>query len=314
VIDPGTPTNELVTSVGSVAGWLALAPAAVGVVWLARVRPPRWASHALPLAGLMAGVLAACTASGWDPGRTWLGEHVLTFAWLSTGGGLLAAAWVASLRPPGEVGEAPPWWTPLVSRTATVGWPTASRHCWGRWRSPAAGPTLIGRTGRAPVALASGGLTGTLALWTRRGGFVYASGLLVNVAGHLAWLAWSETAGVTAGSVAERLVLTHVACLALASLAWSLIELGGRRVLRLPKLTERVPPFRHLAAWAALGLLAATVGFRLLADAAATALPPQDPAVWFVLLALLAAAAATLWDGPEQRWRRPGRSCTRWAC
>src|SRR5262249_7209511 len=179
----------------------------------------------------------------------------------STAAGLLAAAWTADMQPSGETDAPPPWWTRLLPRQVTVGWVTgiaalaAALAFAGGWADP------YRPYWPCAVVLASGGLTGALALWTRRGGFVYASGLLVNVAGHLAWLAWAETGGAPAGSVVERLLLTHVLCLALASLAWSVIELCGRRVLGMPELAERVPPFRHLAAWAALGLLAATVGF-----------------------------------------------------
>jgi hypothetical protein len=157
-----------------------------------------------------------------------------------------------------------------------------------------------------PVAVVLGvsGLYGGLAVWTRRGEFVYASGLLVNVAGQLAWQVWAETAG-GGEHVYYRLFLVHIICLALASLAWSAIELGGFTRPAQPPDGPKVVPFRHLALGAALGLLASAVGFPLFADAEAVLSVPRDVAVWFALAAFVAAAAATLWDGPEQRWAAP---------
>ena len=254
----------------------------------------------------MVGVLAACTGSHWDSGGTWLGQHILALSWLTTAGALLATGWVSDIRRPTESENAIPWWTQIISRRAVIGWVTAIVTVvtllafGGGWADP------YRPYWPCAVVLAASALTGALALWTRWGGFVYASGLLVNVAGHLTWLAWSESAvGIAAGSVTERLVLTHVLCLGLASLSWSVIELGGRRGLRLLVSTEMVPQFRYLAIWTALGLLGVTVGFQVLADATGNALPPQDLAVWFVLPVLLSAVALTLWDRLEQRWAAP---------
>jgi hypothetical protein len=293
-----------ILAAGNVGGWLALAPAVAGMVWLVRVRAPRQTLHPLAAGGLMAGVLLACTATHADLGRLWLGHHVLTLSWLATAAGVLLTAWTAD-RPRHAVGEwSPPWWAEWLRPKAVIAWVTGIG---------AAVAFLAFASGWADpyrpywpcaVVLAVSVLTGALAVWKQGGGFVYASGLLVNAAGHLTWMAWAETAGSSSDCAAlYRLILVHVICLAGGSLVWTVIELVGGRTFRLPM--RAVPPFRHLAAWTSLAVLALTVGATLAADLTAAPGSPHDVLLWFAIAATLGAAVATLWDRPEQRWAGP---------
>jgi hypothetical protein len=296
--------DSFVLALGGVAGWLALVPAAAGAVWALRVLAPRQAIHVLVGAGLMAGVLAACSAAHAGPADLWLDRHVLTLAWLLTAAGLLGASWAADRRRAESEG-APPAWTELLPR------PSAARWVVG---VGAAVALLAFAGGRADpyrpywpcaVVLAVSAILGAAALWTRRGGLVYGSGLLFNAAGQLAWWAWAENAAAPTDALWYRLALVYVTCLALASFVWSVIERAGRRVLPVPVAAKGAPPFQHLAAWAALGLLAVAVGAALASDVAVAPPLPRDPALWFALAAMLAAAAAELWEGPGQRWAGP---------
>jgi hypothetical protein len=305
VFDGGIKGLSLVLAAGDAGGWLALLPAAVGAVWLLRVFAPRHTLHALAGSGLMAGALAACSVTRWDLGVLWLGHHVLSLTWLLVAAGVVVAAWVADSRRATLSEESPPWWTELVPPRSSVGWVSGIGAAvvllafLSGWTDPYRPYWPCG------VVLAVSVLAGALAVWRRRGDDVYASGLLFNVVGHLAWWSWAETAVATDAAIAYRLVLVHVICFALASLVWSAIELVGRRVFLMPVALKHLPPFRHLAAWAAVGFSIIAVGSTLAADVGEVPLSPHDTFVWFALVAILAAAVATLGDKRDQRWAGP---------
>src|SRR5207302_11367018 len=123
-------------------------------VWLLRVVAPRHTLHALAGSGVMAGVLAACSATHVDLGVLWLGHHVLTFCWLVVAAGVLPAAWVR---------------TELVPRASAIGWvlgigtAVAVLALGSGWADP-----FRPYWPRA-VVLGVSVLLGGLALWTRRG-------------------------------------------------------------------------------------------------------------------------------------------------
>jgi hypothetical protein len=295
--------NAFLLSVGDVAGWLALVPAAAGAVWALRVQAPRHALHALAGAGVLLGVLAACTAAHWGPAHLWLDRHVLTLSWLLTAAGVLGLAWAADRRLQ-AAGEGPaPGWAELAPRGSAIGWVVGT----------GAAVVLLAFAGGpadpyrpywpCAVVLAASALSGALAVWTRRGEFVYGSGLLFNAAGQLAWWAWAEAAAAPDEALFFRLALTHITCLALASLAWSVLERAGPRLFQVP--LKGAPPFPHLGVWAALASLAVVVGAALATDVTVAPPLPRDPALWLALAVTLAAAAATLWGGPGQRWAGP---------
>ena len=131
----GSP-DSFVLSLGRLSGWLALAPAAVGAVWLLRVLAPRRTLHALAGTGLMTGVLAACTAAHWNVGGGWFPYHVLTASWLLLGAAILVAAWWKDLFPQDiSIG----WVLGLGATVSSPDWAIAwsCRSCWPSCRWPA---------------------------------------------------------------------------------------------------------------------------------------------------------------------------------
>ena len=74
-----------------------------------------------------------------------------------------------------------------------------------------------------------------VALWLRRPAYVYFSGLLLNVAGTILWWSWADASvnifhwdlGTVAG-----LVAANVICLAIGSVAWSLLRFRMPRAFR----------------------------------------------------------------------------------
>jgi hypothetical protein len=304
VAGTGAVASSFVLAVGNVGGWLALAPAVAGMIWLLRLLAPRQTLHALASSGLIGGVLLACTVTHVDLGRLWLGHHVMTFAWLLTAAGVLFAGWLVDRRRPAEGQLSQPWWAELLHPKAAIGWvigigmAVAGLAFASGWADP------YRPYWPCAAVLAASVLIGALAVWKQSGGFVYGSGLLISAAGHLAWIAWAETKGIsTDGSVQYRLILVHIICLAGASLVWTVVELMGDRTFRLPM--KGIPPFRHLAAWTALAALVLTVGASLNADMIGGLASPHDVLLWFAIVAVLGAAAATLCDRPEQRWAGP---------
>jgi hypothetical protein len=298
--------DALVLAVGRGTGWLALLPAIVGLVWLLYIVTPRHTLHGLAAGGLMVGVLAASTVTHWDHGAEWLGHHALTLSWLLVAASVLVAAWRADRHRQTASGASRPWWTDLIPRDASIAWviiigaTVAVLAFASGWQDP------YRPLWPSAVVLAVSVLMGALAVWTRRGGFEYASGLLVNVVGQLLWLDWLRTTDMLNWDErAYRFILIHILCLALASLVWSGIELGGRRWFSLPMLLDKtLVPFRHSAGWLAIGLLTLVAGSQWLTSHTG-AVRPQDPFVWFAIAALVLAAAVTLWDGPEERWAGP---------
>jgi hypothetical protein len=298
---PWEPPAAMTAPLGSWNGWLALAAGAAAVLCFAQRFERRLAIHAGASFALMAGVLAACTANAWGPGQDWTAHHVLTASWVLVAVGILAAAWQADdLRKSAlaRTGRAAPSWTALVPAAPALPWMAAIS---------AVVVALALATGRADpmrpnwpcsLVLAVSALAGAIAVWTRRGAAVYVSGLLINLAGLLYWLTWLETESSPA-VIMLRLGWIQAICLGAASLVWTVIQIGCQRLGRPLVLRGDPLPFRHLACWAALAL---TVSLALLALAPGSV---DDALAWLAVVLTALAAAATLWDQPEERWALP---------
>jgi hypothetical protein len=152
----------------------------------------------------------------------------------------------------------------------------------------AADPESPWWSGRAILAVSLA--AGILAMWLRRPAYVFVSGLLLNVIGTIAWLAWQEPL-TFAG-----LLQANVLCLAVGSAVWSVVGRAHLEGAPHAVFEARLWPFAHLAAQAALGLLglvvALSVGSELL-DLRHVAIARLD---WVALLATGAAVALCLWD------------------
>src|SRR5262249_9159851 len=125
----------------------------------------------------------------------------------------------------------------------------------GAWSDPA-------RPAGAVVAtLAASALLGALALWTRRAAYIYASGLLINLAATPLCEAWQiDGTGFVVGGptwgpgVLDSFLGVQILALAGGSVLWSLLETGLRA--RTPPFVVpcRGLPFRHAAALLGLHL------------------------------------------------------------
>ena len=93
------------------------------------------------------------------------------------------------------------------------------------------------------AALAASVLYGLVALWRPRPASVYVSGLLLNLVGTFAWMAW-------AGGRLDVAVWVHVLCFAAAAIVWSTVEqrLGQTEQLR-ADLAARLPTWRSASAF-----------------------------------------------------------------
>jgi hypothetical protein len=279
-------------AVGHFSGWLALVLTLVAAFWYAEQIVPRNRGQVLVAFGLAAGIVAACTASGRDPSAAWLGYHVLLTAWAGTGLALAAAAPLAWLQD-SELAEFSPF--PWMARLLTI-----SVRQWCGWLS-GVGLLVLALALRglvsdpqrpywsAGAALAVSIMAGAIALKARLPGYVYVSGLLVNLAVVIVWSAWEPWTILGFGHV-------DVISLAIAAALWLGMELTWPRLaLRTPG-SQFFPPFAHAATIAALTLLAGLVGARLIM--AQAEVPLDDPVLltWVSVGAMALALCLTLYD------------------
>jgi hypothetical protein len=153
------------------------------------------------------------------------------------------------------------------------------------------------------MVLAVSVMAGALTVWTGRGSAVYASGLLFNVAGALWWIDWQTAGSLSSSALISRFVWVQALCFGAASLLWSIIEIGCRR---LERMTWSTPvPFRHVACWLGLGVVTGWTFFNLGRDWMQVPWSIHDPLAWFALAAVVCAAVAMLWDEPDERLAWP---------
>ncbi|MFZ5831834.1 MAG: hypothetical protein ACOY3P_17235 [Planctomycetota bacterium] len=289
---------ESLSRVAGLPGWLALAATAAAVAWYLRQIAPGALMHVA--GGLIAGVgvLLACLIGRNDPAPGgWHAYHTLTIAWASGTLALVALGWVQRLAAasgwrllplPSGASEAP---SAVSFRAIIPGWVTAlggasllfaTLHCAadtaGAWWPISS--ILLLSVAAALVALS----------W-RLPAYVVGSGLLLNVAGVVGWLAWGPT--TLAG-----LLQINIVCLAVGSLVWSL--LGTVVPGDVPHLQPRGRPliFAHEAAATAVALLTLLTGASVVSDLFPTSLllfavGPRD---WLALGAVAVAVAVCLWD------------------
>jgi hypothetical protein len=195
----------------------------VAGVWYVVVIGPAASLHGVGIGGILLGARAACSAASWTHDG-WLAQHVLVVVWSLAALTVLTAAWSgASLL---QVG--PLFWSDgrrrRAARFLATAFPVPSSRRWvdalavlvvalslrGAWEDPARPYWASG------AVLAVAILLGTMALWSRRTGYVVGSALMVNVIAFLAWTAWGP------GTLAT-LITTQVIGLALGSGLWSVL-------------------------------------------------------------------------------------------
>jgi hypothetical protein len=307
VANPGEGWPPALAEVGNLWGWLALALPAAAAFWYTNRVAPRSRGHVLVAFGLALGVLAACSAGRGAELESWLTYHVLTAAWTGIGLVILAAEHVAQLRD-SEDGD----FSPFPQLALLVRFSAAHFRAWlngvgmlvlglalrGTWADPA-------RPYWSAVAtLAVSAMAGAVALRSRQILYTYISGLLVSVAGGIAWVAWGSSTALSFG-------YTQVLCLAVAAGLWTVLESVWAQIWltsspstpdakksspgRREPGTE-VPPFRHAAAVLGTSLLVLLVAVGVFSDLTDGSVKETGHLPWLALGATTVALALSLWD------------------
>jgi hypothetical protein len=288
-------TSRLTGAVGSPLGWLTLSLSlAFGLGHLGQLRL-RSRGHLLAAFGLAVGVLAACAESARTSPTDWSAYHVLLGTWTGLGLIILAAEYLA------------PWTTaeladfsPLLPRLATwLRFSTSEYRGWlngigilvlglavrGTWEDPARPYWSAGAT------LAVSAMAGAVAWRARLPRYVAFSGLLINLAGFMVWIAWGTDSLASFG-------YGQVVCFALASSIWTGLELAGSR----PASSGRrgTPSFPQIVAVLALVLFGALVVIGLVADLGGVRLADEDWLPGLAAVLTVTALGLRLWN-PQAR-------------
>ncbi|MFH1267196.1 MAG: hypothetical protein ABIK89_15820, partial [Planctomycetota bacterium] len=284
-------------------GWIALGLAAGAAAWYLRQVAPRSLFHAVGGLGLALGVLITCSTAGAGPRfapADWLSYHVLFTSWAAVGLAALAVGLLgrnlrlAEQTDPNRRGPAlgslPVFPSPVVQAWVTgIGTVVVGLALLYMGKDP----VLPWWSARA--VLAAGVMAGVLAMWLRRGAYVFISGLLVNVAGTVIWMAWGPWNFAA-------VLYTNVLCLAVGSCVWTLLRPAHPEGVPGIKLGGRALPFAHLAVQAGLAVLGVLVVISAVFDVRDVHRVPSlhDPATyqlgWLALAAASVATTLLLWD------------------
>lgn len=303
--------TELMGQMAQAPGWLALLLSAAAAAWYLRQAVPGNLLHVLGGLGLAAGVLLACHTTyvnvtdrpAWN---LWMEYHTLIAAWTAVGSLLLAVGlWGGRLRlsPQKEQLTTPAAAGPVLPKHLVQAWVTTVGVL-------VVGLSVIHSAGD-PVGvwwylgaiLTVSAIAGVVAIWLRRPAYVFISGLLLSVIGVIAWMTWGQPSWQVPALAA--LVQTNVLCLAAGCCAWTLLELVHPRGVPHTEVDGRPLPFAHLAARAAVGLLAAMVFVGVVSDVLGLEHIPIKQLDWLALAGAVAAAGVCLWDR-QSRWALPG--------
>ncbi len=297
LFDPSGPIANWVLQAGHVASWPALLLPLGAGLWYLTVARPAGCVHGVGVGGVLLGALAACSAASIRHDG-WLAQHVLVVVWSLAALLILVAVWSGASLP--RVG--PLFWSPEKrSRAAqflATAFPISSSRRWvevlavlvvllalrGAWEDPARPYWSSG------AVLAVMVLLGTMAIWSRRAGYVVGSAAMVNVIAFLAWTAWGP------GTLATFLT-TQVIALALASAAWSGIARALRQYEPPLDLRPITLPFCSAAALAALHVLGILVLGGLASDLTRNDVHLGGLLSWLALAATTGALTLLAWDG-----------------
>jgi hypothetical protein len=305
LIEPGDLPKNL-SEVGNIWGWAALLLAMAAAGWYVIQSASRTGVHLVGGLALALGVLLAATVSRWDTGN-WLSYHVLTAAWIIAGMLLLVAGWRSSRwaipitsqadAETGPAEESVPWLVKLPVKQIQA-W-VASIGILGvllAVRGVQEDPQRPYWSGAATLAVS--GLAGTLALWSSQPLGVYVSGLLINLAGIILWIAWGP-------HTLAAFVSTNIICLGAGSVCWLALYLILGSNTRFPDRRAAYLPYSHAAILVGLCLQALVVLFGIASDFAGEGWHLADPLAWTSLAVLSTALIISLWDS-RARFTLPG--------
>ncbi len=304
----GTPGSlpTWASQIAEPAGWIAWLLAAAAAAWYLRQVSPQSLFHVVGGAGLGLGVLIACAAGGQTGGALpddWLSYHALMTAWASIGLAALGLGLLArNLRVTEQAASAAP---PTDSAAERI-FPGLVVQGWVTFIAAAAVAVALAHCHEDPgrpwwsarAILAASVTAGVLAMWLRLPGYVLISGLLVNVAGTVAWIAWGPW---------NWLALLHanVLCLAVASFVWTLIGRVHPQGTPTWRFQDRPVSFSHAAVQVGLIVLGALTVMSAVHNVAALAHPIADRLGWLALGAVAAALVICFWDR-RTRFPLPG--------
>ena len=253
--------SEQVLQTGTWIGWFGLIISMAAAIWVLRLWLPMLAVHLLGSGGLGLGILFASTAGPADL-TGWRAYHLLTLAWTLLALGMLALSWTGSSL----TALGPAFWSPERRQRAAsiLGqlFPVQPARRWvegaglcvillalgGAWGDP--GRPYWSCLATLAVCL----LIGALAVWSRRPGYVYISGLLLQVVAFLVWQAWlvdrwGLLVWFAVGPVLfDHFLLLQILALATGALAWALVEHFLRRRASPVDLRTGTIPYAHAAA------------------------------------------------------------------
>ena len=256
-------------AVGSFRGWLAFAVTVFGIAWLNRSRGAKVSANAI--AALLFGINCLIAFSLSTP-TGWVGVHTLTVSMTLTAWLFLAAAeffdfgdeWQSRCRGLAAVSGVFVVFLALRSLTDAQ---------FSRWWSIA--PML------AITALAA-----TLNWKTFRRRYIYAAGILFNLAVSLWWLF------ILPGVWLDEFVLVNISAAAVTGILWLWLELRARQKREMPDTTFS---FHNLVAISALLLLAFIMVFSFVLPTQSL-LERTPPLSWITFFSVVAFITACLWD------------------
>ncbi|MGD0381948.1 MAG: hypothetical protein ABSA77_00405 [Thermoguttaceae bacterium] len=300
-------------------GWLSLLFCAAAAAWY--LYQTRAGSLLNVLGGITlgAGVLFACTASGANIGRhgEWQEYRLLFTAWAAAAFVVLGAGFAGKgLRLPAK--DDPRHVLPIAAQTFVF--PKNLVEIWVTILGSLAVILALlychedpsGAWWRLRVLVDLSLAAGIIALWLQSAGHVFASGLLLNAAGTVAWMAWRP------GGI-HVLVYVNALSLAAGSIVWTLLQIIFPRHIPHFRWNNKPLTFAHLAAatgLAALGVLAVVIltldllqlnNVGITYSVAYGAIVPAPMSIayapfgWWAIAATAAAIALLLWDRAA-RW------------
>ncbi|HEU4796747.1 MAG TPA: hypothetical protein VFT02_14025, partial [Pyrinomonadaceae bacterium] len=268
IIEP-VPPGVGTLATGSLLGWIALATTIVAAAGLARMRE-RGLSAVVLAGGLMA--VSCLTAFSVAHKSGWLGLRVLTVC-------TVVSAWLMVLAVDRRGDQV--WCSHCRRLAAAIGAIGAFLSLRIALNSEASGWWSIG------ALLALSALYATLNWQTLRRRYIYAAGVLVNLAACVWWVRiYSERAFFAVNIIAGSL----------ASILWLWLELRARRLRNIETARGYGLSFHHLNAigWSVLLTLVVLVSSRLDSYLSPVAFWPAQH--WLALLSIIALMTACLWD------------------
>jgi hypothetical protein len=264
-------------------GWVGFFLSVLVIAWyFTQIR----SGHILHVAGFMLlglGVLVSCLVQRFctDPHQAqWLSYHTLIACWTA------ACALMLGIS---ALGKRLQW--PLAD-AAIVSWVTAIGAMSVALDLMHAHADHDGAWWYISSICAVSACYGAIAIWRRLPAYVFISGLLLNAAGTIGWMAWCPSAF-------DSVVQVNVLCLAIGSIVWSLAHIASR-YKGVPCLESDGKPlsYAHLAAVAALGLLTVLMILGTISDLAHIPELRVEIAqlTWIALGATALAIAVCIWD------------------